>query len=598
MIRMIRFAVAITLALILAACGGGGDGEEPPANQPPSADAGADQTVDAGDTVTLDGSGSSDPDGTVAGYQWTQSTGPVVSLSNEDQASASFVAPELNMATELVFRLTVTDDDGEAASDDVSVTVQPRAPANQPPSADAGADQTVDAGDTVTLDGSGSSDPDGTVAGYQWTQSTGPVVSLSNEDQASASFVAPKLNMAAELVFRLTVTDDDGETASDDVSVTVRPEIDVAQYLIGPVEQGESPGLIAAVIDAQGVVRGLGAAGVRRQGSPERLTVNDVFHIASDGKAMTATMLAVLIDDGIFPNDWDTTIADVFPELGEVILPAYHDVTLFQLLRMTGGVVGDAVADWNAIGTDYQDEPDIIASRYALVRDTLKLQPADPAGQWIYSSLGYVVAGAMAEKLTGESWETLMETHLLDPLGMTTAGFGFDWPDTPSAAEWGHFYGRGEWTPVELSSHLPYAELIGPGGGVHLSVEDWAKFIALWFPGQTPAILDRAALDELLVTAFGFYAPGWFVNEGDSGFSFAGGWTGGPGISHYGGGDVAGFSAAVRILPDRGIAYVAFANAATSFSLDGTENEVFASLDAIIANLHDDPDVQDIVNEF
>ena len=76
MIRMIRFAVAITLALILGACGGGGDGEEPPANQPPSADAGADQTVDAGDTVMLDGSGSSDPDGTVAGYQWMQSAGP------------------------------------------------------------------------------------------------------------------------------------------------------------------------------------------------------------------------------------------------------------------------------------------------------------------------------------------------------------------------------------------------------------------------------------------------------------------------------------------------------------------------------------------
>ena len=332
------------------------------------------------------------------------------------------------------------------------------------------------------------------------------MVSLSNEDQESTSFVAPKLNVATELVFRLTVTDDAGEMASDDVSVTVRPEIDVAQYLTGPVEQGESPGLIAAVIDAQGVVRGVGAAGVRRQGSPEKLTVNDLFHIASAGKAMTATMLAVLIDEGIFPDGWDTTIADVFHELRDVIQPAYHDVTLFQLLRMTGGIVGDADTDWHAVGTSYQDEPDFMAGRYTLVRDTLELPPAGPTGEWVYSSLGYVVAGAMAERLTGQSWEALMETRLLDPLGMTTAGFGFDWPGTPSAVEWGHLLDEGAWTPTESSSSLPWAELIGPAGGVHLSIEDWAKFIALWFPGQTPAILDRTALDELLVTDVSFYA--------------------------------------------------------------------------------------------
>ena len=64
---------------------------------------------------------------------------------------------------------------------------------------------------------------------------------------------------------------------------------------------------------------------------------------------------------------------------------------------------------------------------------------------------------------------------------------------------------------------------------------------------------------------------------------------------HYGGGGAeAGYSAAVRILPDRGIAFLAFANASSEFNLDGTENEAFTLLDTIIDNLHGDPDVQGI----
>ena len=97
----------------------------------------------------------------------------------------------------------------------------------------------------MTLDGSGSSDPDGTVVRYLWTQPTGPLASLPDQVQVSTSFTVPELNVATTLVFRHTATDDDGATASDDVSVTVtaRPGIDVVQYLTGPVEQGASPGL-------------------------------------------------------------------------------------------------------------------------------------------------------------------------------------------------------------------------------------------------------------------------------------------------------------------------------------------------------------------
>ena len=186
-------------------------------NQPPNAQAGPDQTVDVGESVALYGR-ASDPDGTVQTYRWEQIAGPPVSLSNANQASASFVAPIVKGSQILAFRLTVVDDNHATATDEVVVTIVGKL--NQPPNAQAGPDQTVDVGNKVTLRGS-ALDPDGKVETYRWQQIAGPSVSLSNESQASASFVAPKVEGGVTLTFRLRVTDDNNATATDKVMVKI-----------------------------------------------------------------------------------------------------------------------------------------------------------------------------------------------------------------------------------------------------------------------------------------------------------------------------------------------------------------------------------------
>ena len=293
--------------------------------------------------------------------------------------------------------------------------------------------------------------------------------------------------------------------------------IDLTRHLTEAVEQGSSPGLFAAIVDENGV-RAIGATGVRRQGSPEELTDNDVIRIGSNTKAMTSTMLATLVKDGTFINGWETTIADVFPELVGKIHQDYHSVSLFQLVRMRGGLARD-LKDWVWFSPDTYSDPgisygsaDIIERRYEVIKDSLVEAPTSPSGQYNYSNLSYVLAGSMAEKITGKSWETLMQERLFAPLGMTTAGFGT--PGTPGDVDqpWGHQRDeQGAW----VASQLELIPEIGPAGTVHLSIEDWAKFVALWFTNKEPAILDRRTLDELMTPASGNYAAGWSVYRRD-----------------------------------------------------------------------------------
>ena len=188
-------------------------------NESPVADGGGNQTVDEETTVTLDASASSDPDGSITAYSWTQTSGTAVTLTGATSASASFTAPTLTSQETLTFELSVTDDDNASDTDTVTITVNP---VNASPSADAGVDQTVDEQITVTLSGSGS-DSDGTIASYAWSQLSGSSVTLTNANTATASFTAPTLTAQEQLSFRLTVTDNEAATATDDIIITVNP---------------------------------------------------------------------------------------------------------------------------------------------------------------------------------------------------------------------------------------------------------------------------------------------------------------------------------------------------------------------------------------
>lgn len=180
----------------------------------PKVNAGPDKTVVLPiNTVTLSGS-ASDGDGSVASYLWTKLSGGNASLTNTNATTLKVSGLVAGIYT---FRLTVTDNSGMKASDDVTVTVKSSS-INSPPKSKAGSDKKINLPTkTATFYGSGT-DTDGTISGFMWTKVSGGSATLTN---ANTSTLKVSGLLKGTYIFRLTVTDNSGATAKDDVKLIV-----------------------------------------------------------------------------------------------------------------------------------------------------------------------------------------------------------------------------------------------------------------------------------------------------------------------------------------------------------------------------------------
>lgn len=183
-------------------------------NQIPVANAGKDVVVGVGDFVELIGS-SVDTDGEIIDREWTQLSGNSVNLSSSNTNQATFNALWDSGLYE--FRFFVTDNDGAIGEDSVRVVV------NIAPVARIEQVNGVKSNAAVNLDASGSYDEDGRIVSYNWEQISGAIVLISNSSQTISDFVAPEGEW--ELVFRVTVTDDNGFVGSNTITIKVTPEV-------------------------------------------------------------------------------------------------------------------------------------------------------------------------------------------------------------------------------------------------------------------------------------------------------------------------------------------------------------------------------------
>ena len=263
------------------------------------------------------------------------------------------------------------------------------------------------------------------------------------------------------------------------------------------------PALAAAVVRG-GEVIAAGAVGTRRAGADAPVTIDDRFHIGSDTKAMTSLLAGTLVEQGAIR--WDSTVSDVFPELAAGmavgITGGLRTVTLKQLLSHTGGIQGPGEAFSRVLaGSGAQGDLNLDELRYRMVREWCG-QPlaADPGTTFGYSNMGYVIAGAMLERVAGRMWEELVVERIFDPLGLRTAGFGPQASLGRTDAPLGHVVRPdGTLRPMLAGPAADNPAVLGPAGTVHLSILDFAAWAA-WNVGEGrsgPALVRPDTLRKL-----------------------------------------------------------------------------------------------------
>lgn len=335
--------------------------------------------------------------------------------------------------------------------------------------------------------------------------------------------------------------------------------------LLKPIRQKYNvPAMAAAVVTSAGI-KFVGAVGVRKRGTDIPVGLDDFWHLGSDGKAMTSTLIARLVEQGKLR--WNSTLSEIFPDLASNMNPEFRNVTVLELLCHRAGL--PANADWNRYrGKDSKVE------RLRVTRRELAKAPRYPPGsRFEYSNLGYVIAGATVEKITGQSWENAISRDVFQPLRMNSAGFGGT--GTPGVIDqpWPHF-ASGAPAP-QNGPDMDNPPVMGPAGRIHCSIQDWGRFIQDQLRGargEPGTLLKPESYQTLQTPALGGdYALGWGVVQRN--------WAGGKALAHVG--DNTMNCADAWVAPKRDFAILVCVNQGGDKAFDAADDAVGAMIQLV-----------------
>lgn len=322
------------------------------------------------------------------------------------------------------------------------------------------------------------------------------------------------------------------------------------------------PAIAAAVVTSDGL-QFVGAVGVRKRGTEVPVTLDDLWHLGSDGKAMTSTLMALLVERGQLR--WDSTLGEIFPDLASQMNPEFRKVTLLQLLSHRAGL------PTNVDLSQYLGD-DAPTLRLRVIREELARAPqSTPGSKLAYSNVGYIIAGAVVEKITGQPWEIAVSNDVFQPLQMKSAGFGGTGSPGQIDQPWPHF-ANGSPAP-ENGPAMDNPPVMGPAGRIHCSIQDWAKFIQDQLRGargESGTLLKSKSYQTLQTPPFGGdYALGWIVTQRN--------WAGGKALNH--GGDNTMNFANVWVAPQRDFAILVCVNQGGDTAFKASDKAVGAMID-------------------
>ena len=247
--------------------------------------------------------------------------------------------------------------------------------------------------------------------------------------------------------------------------------------LLEPLREAQGLPALAAAVSREGEVVAAGAVGTRVLGMDLPVTLEDRFHIGSDTKAMTATLLGSLVEKGVL--SWDSQVGEVRGERIDGMNPALAEVTLSQLLSHSSGLPSDTQEYMEIYFSSEAAQQNPDAARLWAIEQVKEEAPVVPDGPspFQYSNFGYMIAGAMAEAAAGRPWEALIHEVIFDPLGLESAGIGPQARRGRYDAAVGHLAEEnGDLTPMLWGPAADVPALLGPAGAAHMSVLDFLRW--------------------------------------------------------------------------------------------------------------------------
>ncbi len=316
--------------------------------------------------------------------------------------------------------------------------------------------------------------------------------------------------------------------------------------LLDPIRDEHGLPALAAGVARDGELIAVGAVGLDRFDTEAAATVNERWHIGSNGKAMTATMIARLVQRGVL--SWDDTVGEVLAELEPHA--DWSAVTLDQLLTHSSGIPVNPSTLWMVRLLMSADAPP--DARRRILGVVLAEPPVnEPGTTYLYSNLGLTTAAAMAEIASGASYAQLMQQEVFEPLGVVDWGFGPPPPTSP----YGHVGDPGSFFVIESVPVADNPIALAPAGTMHFTLASWARFASAHVDGARGERLDYLPAElwaELHRPRLNDYAMGWGSLEPD--------WLGEHALTHSGSNSM--WYARVVAVPGRDLAYLAATNCA------------------------------------
>jgi CubicO group peptidase (beta-lactamase class C family) len=216
---------------------------------------------------------------------------------------------------------------------------------------------------------------------------------------------------------------------------------------------------------------------------------------------------------------WNAKIPELFPDITN-IHPQFVDTTLSDLLAHRSGIGEDSLEQMlagrdldypRAVELFLPNSLSVTQQRQGLAAVVFAHAPVyKPGSEFRYSNWNYIVAASIVERLSGLSWEDLIRSRIFEPLLMTSAGFGV--PTSPGKVDqpWDH----DAQTPLVASPAHPdvdIPQIFGPSSTIHCSLEDWGKFLTLFFDNGRRDLISQASINRITTAASpNGYAFGWF----------------------------------------------------------------------------------------